>query len=69
MRCRKCHSRRVIKLGFKTTANGRLQRYLCNACGHVWIPKRQKEKAIFVVPLGKDGIENFNEGHIEISEG
>ena len=44
MRCRKCRSRRVIKVGFKTTKDGRLQRYQCNACGYVWIVRPKENK-------------------------
>jgi transposase-like protein len=42
-RCRKCHSRRVIKSGFRISKNGEKQRYQCKACGHVWVAKQKND--------------------------
>jgi len=37
--CKKCSSTQIVKLGFKVTKLGQLQRYQCKKCGYVFTGK------------------------------
>jgi transposase-like protein len=34
MECKKCQSKQIVKSGFKPLAEGKVQRYRCQECGH-----------------------------------
>ena len=36
VRCPKCKSVKVYRFGSQITSNGKVQRYQCQKCGHVW---------------------------------
>lgn len=43
MNCKKCNSENTIKAGFKVRSGGKVQRYQCVDCGHIFTSEGNDE--------------------------